>query len=75
MSTENVASTVLLGMGKGSGIDIVQLARDLTDVLYDPRDSPHCTHREALALVVQHIERYVCPTVLSSQLLELEGEA
>ena len=62
------------GGGWGETVQVV-LARDLTDVLYDPRDSPHCTHREALALVVQHIERYVCPTVLSSQLLELEGEA
>ena len=39
MSTENVASTVLLGMGKGSGIDIVKLARDLTDVEKAPRES------------------------------------
>ncbi len=39
MSTENVASTVLLGMGKGSGIDIIKLARDLTDVEKAPRES------------------------------------
>ena len=39
MSTENVASTVLLGMGKGSGIDIVKLAQDLTDVEKAPRES------------------------------------
>ena len=39
MSTENVASTVLLGMGKGSGIDIVKLARDLTDVEKAPREA------------------------------------
>ena len=39
MSTENVASTVLLGMGKGSGIDIVKLARDLTDVEKALRES------------------------------------
>jgi len=38
MSTENVASTVLLGMGKGSGIDIIKLSRDLTDVEKAPRE-------------------------------------
>jgi flagellar hook-associated protein 2 len=39
MSTENVASTVLLGMGKGSGIDIIKLAEDLTAVEKAPRES------------------------------------
>jgi len=39
MSTENVASTVLLGMGKGSGIDIIKLAEDLTNVEKAPRES------------------------------------
>ena len=39
MSTENVASTVLLGMGKGSGIDIIKLAQDLTDVEKAPREA------------------------------------
>ncbi len=39
MSTENVASTVLLGMGKGSGIDIIKLAQDLTDVEKAPREN------------------------------------
>ena len=39
MSTDNVASTVLIGMGKGSGIDIRKLAQDLTDVEKAPRES------------------------------------
>ncbi|MDG2442946.1 MAG: flagellar cap protein FliD N-terminal domain-containing protein, partial [Luminiphilus sp.] len=39
MSTDNAASTVLLGMGKGSGIDIRKLAQDLTDVEKAPRES------------------------------------
>ena len=46
MSTENVASTVLLGMGKGSGIDIIKLARDLTDVEKAPRESKLNTNIE-----------------------------
>ena len=46
MSTENVASTVLLGMGKGSGIDIIKLARDLTDVEKAPREEKLNTNIE-----------------------------
>ncbi|MDA0650542.1 MAG: flagellar filament capping protein FliD [Proteobacteria bacterium] len=46
MSTENVASTVLLGMGKGSGIDIIKLARDLTDVEKAPREDKLNTNIE-----------------------------
>ena len=32
MSTDNIASSVMQTLGGGSGIDIVKLARDLTDV-------------------------------------------
>jgi nicotinamidase-related amidase len=52
----------------------VVLARDLTDVFYDPRDPPHVTHAHATSLVVQHIERYVSSSLLSSDLLLLENE-
>ena len=46
MSTDNVASTVLTGMGKGSGIDIRKLARDLTDGEKAPRESKRNTNIE-----------------------------
>lgn len=47
----------------------VYLARDLTDSMYDPRQSPFVPHDRGTELVVQHIERYVCPTLLSADLV------
>jgi type 1 glutamine amidotransferase/nicotinamidase-related amidase len=46
------------------------LVRDLTDAMYDPRDPPHVTHDEGTELVVQHIEKYWCPSLTSEDLLE-----
>ena len=48
----------------------VVLARDLTDSMYDPRDRPYVSHEEGTALVIQHIERYWCPSILSRDLTE-----
>jgi len=45
------------------------LARDLTDVLYDPADPPHVSHHQGLQLLVHHIEAYVAPTVLADHLV------
>ena len=45
------------------------LIRDLTDAMYDPQDPPHVSHAQGTELVIQHIERYWCPTVLSTDLL------
>jgi nicotinamidase-related amidase/type 1 glutamine amidotransferase len=50
----------------------VVLLRDLTDSLYDSRKAPFVSHERGTDLVIEHIERYVCPTVLSGELL---GEA
>ena len=38
MAGENLASTVLSSMGRGSGVDVIKLARDLTDVTKLPRE-------------------------------------
>ena len=46
----------------------VVLARDLTDSMYDPRDKPFVSHERGTELVVQHIERYWCPSVLGADL-------
>ncbi len=46
----------------------VVLVRDLTDAMYDPRDAPHVSHKRGTQLVVEHIERYWCPTILSRDL-------
>ncbi|MEZ6134668.1 MAG: ThuA domain-containing protein [Pirellulaceae bacterium] len=47
----------------------VVLARDLTDTMYDPRAWPYASHFTGTDLIVQHIERYVCPTISSGQIL------
>ncbi len=46
----------------------VVLARDLTDALYDPRQPPHVSHARGTEIVVEHIERYLCPSILSVDL-------
>jgi len=45
------------------------LVRDLTDTMYDPQDRPQVSHAEGTELVVQHIEKYWCPSITSSELL------
>jgi nicotinamidase-related amidase len=50
------------------------LIRDLTDAMYDPQDRPHVSHEQGTELVVQHIEKYWCPTVLSTDVLAISKE-
>jgi type 1 glutamine amidotransferase/nicotinamidase-related amidase len=45
------------------------LVRDLTDTMYDPQDRPQVSHAEGTELVVQHIEKYWCPSITSSDLV------
>lgn len=49
----------------------VVLARDLTDALYDPRQPPYVSHARGTELVVEHIERYWCPSILSADLIQV----
>ena len=46
----------------------VVLARDLTDALYDPRQPPYVSHARGTEIVVEHIERYWCPSILGEDL-------
>jgi nicotinamidase-related amidase len=41
----------------------VALARDLTDAMYDPRQPPFVSHARGTELVIEHIERYWCPSL------------
>lgn len=50
----------------GRGMNVV-LMRDLTDTMYNPRKKPFVSHFRGTDLVVQHIESYWCPTILSSE--------
>jgi nicotinamidase-related amidase len=45
------------------------LVRDLTDTMYDPHDRPFVAHDQGTELVVEHIEKYWCPSLTSAQLL------
>ena len=44
------------------------LVRDLTDTMYNPAKPPKVSHDEGTELVVQHIEKYWCPSMLSADL-------
>jgi nicotinamidase-related amidase len=44
------------------------LVRDLTDAMYNPKKPPFVSHDQGTELVIQHIEKYWCPSVLSQDL-------
>jgi nicotinamidase-related amidase/type 1 glutamine amidotransferase len=50
------------------GLNVV-LMRDLTDTMYNPAKAPFVSHFTGTDLVVEHIEKYWCPTVTSADLL------
>jgi hypothetical protein len=41
--------------------------------MYDPRQRPRVSHERGTELVVQHIERYWCPSIPSEDLTRLSG--
>jgi type 1 glutamine amidotransferase/nicotinamidase-related amidase len=45
------------------------LMSDMTDTMYDPRCSPFVSHFTGTDLIVDHIERFICPTMTSDQWL------
>ena len=47
----------------------VVLMRDMTDTMYDPKQWPYVSHFTGTDLIVEHIEKYVCPTITSDQFL------
>ena len=54
----------------------VVLCRDLTDAMYDPRQPPYVSHTRGTELVVEHIEKYWCPSIVSDDLMKVvEGSA
>ncbi len=46
----------------------VVLVRDLTDSMYNPRKPPRVSHVRGTELVVEHVEKYICPTIVSGDL-------
>jgi nicotinamidase-related amidase len=47
----------------------VVLVRDMTDTMYNPARWPYVSHFEGTARIIEHIEKYVCPTISSEQIL------
>jgi len=47
----------------------VVLMRDMTDTMYNPKQWPYVSHFTGNDLIVSHIERYICPTITSDQLI------
>ena len=44
----------------------VVLMRDMTDAMYNSRKAPEVNHFTGVHLVVDYIEQYVCPTIVST---------
>jgi nicotinamidase-related amidase len=47
----------------------VVLMRDMTDTMYNPARAPFVSHFTGTDLIVEHVEKWVCPTVTSDQVL------
>ena len=57
------AIRAMVGQGKS-----VALIRDMTDTMYDPSRPPGGTHFDGTDRVIEHVERYWCPSLASSDL-------
>ena len=44
------------------------LVRDLTDTMYNSRKWPYVSHFEGTNRIIEHIEKYVAPTIVSTDL-------
>jgi len=44
----------------------VALMRDMTDTMYNPERPPGVSHFQGTGLVIEHVEKYWCPTFVSS---------
>lgn len=46
----------------------VVLMRDMTDTMYNPDKPPKVSHHQGTQLVIEHVEKFWCPTILSTAL-------
>jgi nicotinamidase-related amidase len=51
-----------------NGMQVV-LMRDMTDCMYNPKRWPYVDHFTGNDLIIAHVERFVCPTITSDQIL------
>lgn len=47
----------------------VVLMRDLTDAMYNPLRWPFVSHQRGTELFIAHIEKHICPTITSDQII------
>ncbi len=47
----------------------VALMRDMTDTMYNPKAAPYVSHFAGTDLMVEHVEKFVAPTITSDQIL------
>ena len=47
----------------------VVLVRDMTDSMYNPKRRPFVDHYRGTALYIEHVEKFISPTVTSDQIL------
>ena len=47
----------------------VVLVRDMTDAMYNPKMWPYVNHFRGTDLIIEHIEKFVCSTTTSDQIL------
>lgn len=45
------------------------LVRDMTDTMYNPARRPFVSHYRGTDLIVEHIEKYIAPTITSDQII------
>ena len=55
------------------GVNIA-LVRDLTDTMYNPARAPYVSHVEGTQLVIGYIEKFWCPSILSSDLTTIRRD-
>jgi len=55
------------------GFNVV-LSRDLTDAMYNPFKPPYVSHEEGTRLVIEYIEKFWCPTILSGDLTVISDQ-
>jgi len=82
---EGIRNVVLMGvhtnmcvLGRSFGIRQmvrlgfnVALTRDLTDAMYDPREYPYVSHTRGTELVIEHVEKYWCPSIQGRDLMQV----
>jgi nicotinamidase-related amidase len=83
LAARGVKNVVLLGvhlnmcvLGRPFGLrqmarngKTVVLMRDMTDTMYNPKRAPYVSHFKGTELMIEHVEKFVCPSITSDQLL------